>query len=943
MRRLVLLTFAAVVLVPTIANGNDVQPDKKEPGTPPLRFSQAFDLAKPRLFRLQCEAAQQTGTAFLLQVRKENGQSIGYFATCYHVVEGETGAVYLYRASDESGLPSAKFGKDNGEVHVVPELDLVLLRLKVPNDISSDLPTPGTDKETLDGYAFGFPGFNKSVPFQVKVRVTSGRQKALLFDFLRPDLASKMEIRFLGNELTYPGMSGGPVLDSRGRYAGMLLGRMPEPSSIPVFLPSDQVLDALNQADKQKAWNAFDPKRLRVALPYKVEFTKQLREPYLIADQSWSSYEQWLQVLGDDPADFLRSFQEVSVPLHMLRDLKGVKTDDQFRFRPIVSKITNGDSRPSQISFRWNGQVWESGKPASLRPGENLLIVTKSLDSPEGLVINDLFRFNQLDVDLLLGDTTVFRIKRSLPAIIRKYSIFVTIHNGDIESAATNEPYSARLAVRLDYLNELLNRVPFELPIVGGDARSGLKYHAMARAKGKHFTLRYVSPQSIDAAIDTSIAIKQLEMKYAGVRVTYPSKEKDIQDFSLRLTGRIQIPSDEEPQFFFVAPRALAGTSKDPIPLPILGDTVEVDVGPIVREALVCYVNKELLIPDRPASPGPDSIRDLLVKAQLLSGMDGFTLKPLRVFLKNEDPRIVDDPKRTWIIMTFVLVNLKTGKAAFANLERPSLLPEKAERSDIGIEFVAHKLPLSASGLQVLGQKKNIWAEHLRVSMPATIPSWKSKTPAKLDVSAKQLADVTAGLFQKVIEDSPKSFTAELSENEPLQLFRLLPAGSALLENDPKAVGRLTFKADAAKDEFEITAGKEGYNVLWPKMTRVKQNVEAENLTLRLDRFVLKGAKDRLSVSGNVAGEFEARKLVVGNKTFIEPRLKFSAVVDSGKKSNEQLAVSVEARAKEWLRDGKSIAAIEPRKFTLTFGSGTSPQDLEKKILDAVLKSFLMD
>ena len=41
------------------------------------------------------------------------------------------------------------------------------------------------------------------------------------------------------------------------------------------------------------------------------------------------------------------------------------------------------------------------------------------------------------------------------------------------------------------------------------------------------------------------------------------------------------------------------------MPLPLLGEDVEVDVGPVVREALVCYVNKELLIPEKAAVPGP--------------------------------------------------------------------------------------------------------------------------------------------------------------------------------------------------------------------------------------------------------------------------------------------------------------------------------------------------
>src|SRR5205823_2055380 len=100
-----------------------------------------------------------------------------------------------------------------------------------------------------------------------------------------------------------------------------------------------------------------------------------MNAPYLVSDQDWSSFEQWTRTLGTDPTPFLREFQEVSVPLDLLRAVPKVKGSADLSF------VVNKGSTPNEshvVEFRWNGQDWKPGDPTPLREGENLLLVTKT-------------------------------------------------------------------------------------------------------------------------------------------------------------------------------------------------------------------------------------------------------------------------------------------------------------------------------------------------------------------------------------------------------------------------------------------------------------------------------------------------------------------------------------------------------------------------------------
>src|SRR6185369_10216330 len=99
--------------------------------------------------------------------------------------------------------------------------------------------------------------------------------------------------------------------------------------------------------------------------------------------------------------------------------------------------------------------------------------------------------------------------------------------------------------------------------------------------------------------------------------------------------------------------RAHAARSSAVLPLPLFGEDVEVDVGPIFREALVCYVNKELLLPEKAAVPDPAQLNELLAQAGVLSHLGGYTLQPVRVFLKREDGADPNDLRRIWAVLTF--------------------------------------------------------------------------------------------------------------------------------------------------------------------------------------------------------------------------------------------------------------------------------------------------
>jgi hypothetical protein len=485
-----------------------------------------------------------------------------------------------------------------------------------------------------------------------------------------------------------------------------------------------------------------------------------------------------------------------------------------------VGSIPDGEPKARhEVRFRWNGHDWDPKNPLPLRPGENLLVVTKVFNSgANGVVLNDLLRPNPVQIDLTLGSTKVFQVTRTLPAFIRNYTIFVTVHNGSAADEAARDPYTARLAVRLDYLADLINRVPFRLPISGTDPRTGSEYAGAAVSTGRYFTLRYASPQTLDATLSSTIEVHRLTASFAGVRLSYPptavtrqldaeanalgavaggmagvTRPRPVRTYPLSMQGRLQFPSEQastvqDDTFFYAAPRAHGANSDEPLHLPIFGPDIEIDVGPVLREALVCYVNKELLIPEKAAVPGQEQIRQVLVQAGMMTQFPEYRLRPVRAFLKKEHIGVKDDDlSKIWLIITFRTVRDDTGAGLFpdfiARFFAPSLLPARTIAGrEIGLDFAANWLPLSAAAIHLVpgpapnplareittaDRTRAIWAHNIHLSLDAAGWAAGPQQTVVLDPKAEKLGPAIGSLLQTVFHDAPKSLDAVFAGDAP--------------------------------------------------------------------------------------------------------------------------------------------------------------------------------
>jgi hypothetical protein len=644
----------------------------------------ARDYAKPRVFQLKTDKG--SGTAVLLKL---DGQ-VGYFATCYHVLHGAK-EFKIYPSGGKGNLVT-----DNAKAQILPQrdLDLVLIKAELPKDDTIKPLDPldanmasHKDEDPIDGFVFGVAGIMSRQMYTSAVRIQQIEWADNLTGVIdlqftrerRKRQGARLEVRSLGKEMTYAGMSGGLVVDKDRRFAGLLLGRMPEPNAIPLMITARQVKEVLDSAADK--WAAFAV--LGDLPPYDATVLQRMLEPWPVSEINWNSYDAWVRAFESDPLQFLEAFQEVRLDLTDLRvNARNPKnqTSEQLQVQ------LNGEQ---QVQLLVNGISLQAGERIDLQRGENLIILTKPAVSGAGgkFDVTDLMLPNPLDVSLRLGakgeEETVFQLKRSLPRVIQGYSVYLTIENGPPDPG---KGYAARLAVPLDYLEEVINHTPFVLPFGDGDRRSGSEFRGTARPNGERpVKLKYVSPQTLDVSTELGIEVTTAQANFAGVKLMAKPQKATIQ-----MTGRVQFPGSPK-SLFFVCARAMAASGADKqFVLPLFGDELTVDASGLLRELLVCYTNTRLLRPNNPRTPGPADLHDFLRSAGLMSDDDAWRLVPARLQLVRDDrPK----SEKAWAVVTFQLHH-KGKPVAVKN--PPPLLPHVKVRDDVAAELVLAEFPPAA-------------------------------------------------------------------------------------------------------------------------------------------------------------------------------------------------------------------------------------------------------
>ena len=207
--------------------------------------------------------------------------------------------------------------------------------------------------------------------------------------------------------------------------------------------------------------------------------------------------------------------------------------------------------------------------PLAGRPGETMVTIVKESGRPE----------DKLDLGQLLvpsrvvlsfqyeGERPFLHLVRSLPAIARRYLLFVTVVNdpevvlaapaiefGRRAAAPDDRPDNARLALRLDYAQAVLNHAPFTLEIrpdagFGPPARpepkgregAELTYDGLFRLDRDHgWRLWRVSPQRLGLSLYGELAING-PIRHRDIAITpRPEAGRPLPRFLV--SGRFQFP-----------------------------------------------------------------------------------------------------------------------------------------------------------------------------------------------------------------------------------------------------------------------------------------------------------------------------------------------------------------------------------------------------------------
>ncbi len=398
------------------------------------------------------------------------------------------------------------------------------------------------------------------------------------------------------------------------------------------------------------------------------------------------------------------------------------------------------------------------------------------------------------------------------------------------------------------------------------------------------------------------------------------------------------------------------------MPVPLFSDDVEVDIGPVVREALVCYVNKELLIPEKAAVPGPDQLNKLLTQIGALSHLVGYKLVPIRAFLKREDGAALDALDRQWAILTFRLTG-PDGKAVKVATAKPSLIPDESLRRDLGMEFVAIELPVATAtthlvrtsveaqdgnqlGREITSQAAGrvIIAEQFRLAVlkDALPPIGDALI---LDGKAEKLGDGVGNILRAAFTNSAKKIEADLAPSTPIQLLAALPVGARLLAANPQFNGQLRLVAETnseGKDVVTLKLGERGYTVTWAPKVVLAGAMTATGLSVHLTKGDLTGQLAASTFSGRIEGKLTADEIKVGNETFKDVQITLnSADVDSARIDTEQLHLCLDVEVGNWQSPGKDPVPFHLKGIRLKFGTGTLANQAMRMIIKSLLDALV--
>jgi hypothetical protein len=532
---------------------------------------------------------------------------------------------------------------------------------------TADGPPGGAGKRT--GMVFGYSRRLSSVLDSSRVTFL-GAFPAKTLDLVRPlrgdyqqgegeVFPDQMPFQLLGDQATVKGMSGGLVVNWDREFAGLVYGRQTDQYNL--IIPAYQVRRVLDRA----------PGRWR-------PLGKAFREPGVyrgseegeeaVEDRiDWGTLDGLTVLLGDDQLGAIDRFQEVVVtppPRSAPKDLEiYVNPPETLPNRTHAIEIwVNGENKdldPESMTVTL---------PLGELPGETMVTVIKRSGRVNDFELGRLLLPSKVDLFFQYkGERPFRRVVRSLPAITQAYPLFVTIVNDpDVRHPAEGKqpPANARVALRLDYAEAVLNQAPFALEVAndpdpkGGkaalgdasfDARFRLDEHA-------GWALKRVSPQRLGVTLDGRVDFQGKPLRYRDVTLKpRPGPDDDGRPPRFTVSGRFQFPYQmpgPDPRWgplgLSLSLRATSTNGSGSLRVDVR-DGLEFDLAGILRQLFTSYVNGRLIANDQPHRIADEKIAPFLDRLGVTSP-GGWRASVRRAVLVHDPVR-----QRDWFILTLRL------------------------------------------------------------------------------------------------------------------------------------------------------------------------------------------------------------------------------------------------------------------------------------------------
>ncbi len=874
--------------------------------------AQGFDVpallrrAEMRVFELKVTrnggVLQSAGSAVALSKSPTaaDGTVVAIFATAYHVME----SAESFEIANHAGKPVARSGpgtrcfafrtKDVAFIRVALEPNAAGLVEEMPTKAS--LPSPvqsGPSAEHVGGLAFGFSR-ERTLPIdysQIELLGPAGADRLELIRSaagFRPgqneEAPSNMTFRLASRDPTWSGMSGGLVVDREFHFAGLVFGRQLDRYNI--IIPADVVAAALGAAGDPARWAEFGTDSFRGMSPFRGTGDARDDEP-IVDRREWGTIDGLIELIGEDPTLAIAQFQEITVnppDTGKNSEVAVVVRDDCFKGGRKQSIEMSLDGGPP-VALRLNA----SFRIPLDRDGEALLLVKKTSGDINDFEIGRFLAPSIVNLSFQQNNHEFLRVIRSLPQAVQAYPLFVAVRRSPPREPkpVADRPANARVAIRIDYAQGLLNQAPFRLGLKEGAGKSHFEgTYRLDPANG--WELEYGSGQQLRIRAAGSVCVADARHEEVGLVLNPDQLNKR---YPIAVRGRVQFPS--EFGNFFISARATGTSGTFPLRVK-LSNALEADLGGVLRYLFTTYLNNRLLFQGAPRMTEKGTVGRFLGELGLAAPQGWKPLDPRQVVL------VRTAGGHTWLIATVRIDRPREGDRADDGAALPELLipPVNGEGAVFDItafgipgETVARFPGLKLENPLALQGLTSARVDRLRLWFtppdPADANGWleplAEPIPIRLDDTEKLSRRIREAFARSALRGRSTLSVALVPESAPAALARAVGHGALPLEAAGR--GAIDLVATNGPENYRATAGLRGGPCAF--RTPAGQAVDLGNgasllgATLRADKLDLNGRGDRNELIGACAAELHAAKLVVGEITMDDITARVNVSVDT--------------------------------------------------------------